>query len=1719
MKSAPTRLMPERAVPLWHSTIRRLIAALSTAWIAVTLSQTHAATFTWDGGGTDGNWSTDANWNPDAKPGATGNILVFAGGANLNTVNDQVTALATTGTAITFDAGAGSFNLGGNALTVGSGGGAGQVIVQQNSANPQIISLNLNFSGGNGDRSIVFGTGAGSLTLSGNINFGTGGNGDWLFPTTAAGTIVLSGNNTGDGKGSNALTAGTNVMKAMMRNNVAGTNLILGSNTALGNVGSGDAAAGTASFRGVIANQQLNLSTSGGNRSLPGSSLIINANNINYNGSSNLTLANIISHAGNRDFVVSSSGSVTLTGGIFLSGDQTGRQLYVNLSGTGGMTVNGAVADTFHSGGLTTGTSTLRKASGGTLRLNGDSSYTALTQVDAGVLLVNGAHSPTANSQRYTIASTATLGGNGTIKPYDTTASLTGLTVSGTLSPGDPLVNNGLGTLTLDGTNSARGLLALETGSKVQIDLMTDIGGGRLSDKVAILGASGSNDVYFNSTVVNFSDPTGILPAGNYILFSANAANAFSGTPTVGTGLDIYSSKTIGSSGNNIVLALGAPNAPVSAPPVPSGLAATAPAPNQVVLNWSHSYRAISYTVRRRTESGPFSVIATVTAPAITYTDTTGIPGTVYYYAIAANNAAGTSADTAEVAGASYEPRGIGINLKPAASSGMAAGDFAGAVRLSHWNNLTGPTGYADVKSISNPLDNTGAVVGGMNVSVTGGNSGSGTFLLAPGETGNEASLFNSVFDQFDGAASTITASGIPYGSYDVYLYMRDDGSSRGGSFTIGGTTYYVRGGAGNPAGTGTGYVLSSATTHSGSTTPQGNYVRFSGLTGSSFSCSFTAFNAGDSVQRLKFPGFQIVSAAPVTTIPPGVPSGVKITATSLSAVTLSWNASNAAAEYLIFRSATSGVFDYNNPLATVAATNTSYSDTTAVEGTTYYYIIRARNIVGSSTDSTQLSTPPPNLDSVTASSLVIWPGQSTTFTWAIPNAASLTINDGSGAQSYPVSGSLPVTLNNTTTFTFTATNAHGQTIKPVQITVVPKPNTREALWQWSIPITGIVSGETNDNPRAFLYIPPNVKTVRGVIIGQHNMLEEPILEHSAVRQGLADAAMAAIWVSPAFDGSFNFTANPTTPALFQQMMDALAAESGYAELSKTPVVWIGHSAMAEAPYFFAAWDTQHSLASGEPKRCAAAISVKGWYPGKHDSTTPTYANSDLAGVPIMYVEGEYADANGRAAGALAFLNGTAGSIVSFLADVGGGHFDWNDSICQYLGMYLRKLGQYRLPATAAPDGTATLQTINPATQGWSADRWRKGQNPAANPAAVGAYSGNTSEAFWYFDQEHAESTHNKYLPVKTQYQLLGYTQNGALIAQQETHLQVHIPFNPELTGDGLTFKLGTTFLDTVPAVSSRLTGWSGLPVGAAIGHASGGGPITLERICGPVEQLSPDTFRINFDRVGTNNIYGQNRSRDICLMAVHPGDSTYVRAVQQSLLRISLPLTSGNAQTITFPAIADQPVGTPSIPLNATTTGTSTYPGAKVGFYVREGPAKVNGDTLEFTQLPPRTKFPVKVTVVATQYGRTIAPLLQTAAPVTRTFHITATALQQWRQDHFENYQNSGDGADDADPDHDERNNLLEYATGTDPLSANAGSVQTLGRTVDQSTLTLTFTRIADSALTYIVEGSETLAPGGWSPIWSSTGGANMAGSVTVADIQPISSEAKRFLRLRVRS
>jgi len=522
--------------------------------------------------------------------------------------------------------------------------------------------------------------------------------------------------------------------------------------------------------------------------------------------------------------------------------------------------------------------------------------------------------------------------------------------------------------------------------------------------------------------------------------------------------------------------------------------------------------------------------------------------------------------------------------------------------------------------------------------------------------------------------------------------------------------------------------------------------------------------------------------------------------------------------------------------------------------------------------------------------------------------------------------------------------------------------------WQWSVPIKGAI--ENAGLSRAFLWIPPNCKKLRGVIVAQHNMEEIMILENPGFRKAMSELGIAEIWCAPSFDHLFRF--NQGAGEVFNNMMKDLANESGYTELNNIPIVPIGHSAAASWPYYFAAWN---------PERTLAAISVSGQWPYfRNPSFAPDiWGDKNIDFVPSLETMGEYESAKSWSTEGLKERQQHSLMPLSMLACPGEGHFSSSDKKAAYIALYIKKALQYRMPKDVSDVGPVRLIPIDPSQTGWLVEKWIPNQTPSVTPAPVNQFKGDLAQAFWFFDEEHAKATevyeaaYRGYKP-----QLVGYQQDGKMVPQSNTHLQVNLKFQP--LDDRISFKLTGAFYDTIPGGSPRLPDWAGLPVGSPIGHASGNIPVTIDRICGPFEKLGPDKFVLSFDRATEIN----KPTAELVFAAMHPGDNEYKQAIQQASMMVRTRNTEGTLQIITFPHLTDQKMKTKSVKLNAISDA-----GLQVYYYVRQGPAEVEGNMLRFTQIPPRSKFPIKVTVVAWQYGRGQDPKIKTAEQVQQSFMI----------------------------------------------------------------------------------------------------------------------------------
>ena len=528
------------------------------------------------------------------------------------------------------------------------------------------------------------------------------------------------------------------------------------------------------------------------------------------------------------------------------------------------------------------------------------------------------------------------------------------------------------------------------------------------------------------------------------------------------------------------------------------------------------------------------------------------------------------------------------------------------------------------------------------------------------------------------------------------------------------------------------------------------------------------------------------------------------------------------------------------------------------------------------------------------------------------------------------------------------------------------------AEWQWSVPVEPMPErASLGETPRAFLWIPSGCREVRGIVVGQHNMEEQPILEHPAFRKTLAEIGFAEIWIAPWFDGFFRF--DEGVGERFDAMLAALAVESGYGELTQAPLVPMGHSAAASFPWCVAAW---------KPERTLACVSVSGQWPYWLDEkNAPHVIGRSIDTVPGIVTVGEYEWANDRMKDGLAARGKHPRLPLTGVGCPADGHFNVTDEKVELLALYLKKAAEYRLVESRDVGRPPSLAVVDPETSGWLVDRYRAGKKPAGVPAPVGAYEGTVAEAFWCFDEQLARAVDTFQQQHRGKPTLVGYVQDGGVIPQDKnTHQQVTIAFRPE--DDGCTFPLDATFLETVP--EGRPERWTGQKAGEVV-HlpANATSPLTIERITGPIRHLGGSRWTLDFNR---GSWLGDRRRNEAWLVAVWPGDDVFKRALQQARLAVPTRNDKGAKQVISFEQPVDMVEGDEPQQLRATSSA-----GLPVRFTVREGPAEMKGDMLHLTDIPVRARMPILVTVVAWQFGRATEPRVQTAETVVRTLRVNS--------------------------------------------------------------------------------------------------------------------------------
>jgi hypothetical protein len=368
------------------------------------------------------------------------------------------------------------------------------------------------------------------------------------------------------------------------------------------------------------------------------------------------------------------------------------------------------------------------------------------------------------------------------------------------------------------------------------------------------------------------------------------------------------------------------------------------------LLSWSASSGATSYSVLRSTTSGGTYTTLATGLTTTTYSDTSAVSGTAYYYEITASNLAGSSVVSTQSTGTEVAPR---VYLKLDEGSGTTTADASG----NGWNST---------------LVNTPVWTAGRNLNAVSLNGTNQYLTLPAGVLSGLTNCTISMWANLDSASAWSRLFDFGTGTSNYMFLTTSNGTTirfaittngAGNEQQINGTTAFPMGGWHHVAVTlagsiGTIYVdgvqVGQNTTMTLNPSSLGN-TTFNYIGKSQYSADPYLTGVVDEFRIYS----QALSASQITSLVSTDPLGLEPAPTSLAAtagtnqVALTWTAAAGATSYEVLRATVSG-----GPYTTVATgvTTTSYTNTGLTTGTTYYYAVMAFSATSESPNSNQAS-------------------------------------------------------------------------------------------------------------------------------------------------------------------------------------------------------------------------------------------------------------------------------------------------------------------------------------------------------------------------------------------------------------------------------------------------------------------------------------------------------------------------------------------------------------------------------------------------------------------------------------------------------------------------------------------------------------------------------------------------------------------------------------------
>jgi len=494
--------------------------------------------------------------------------------------------------------------------------------------------------------------------------------------------------------------------------------------------------------------------------------------------------------------------------------------------------------------------------------------------------------------------------------------------------------------------------------------------------------------------------------------------------------------------------------------------------------------------------------------------------------------------------------------------------------------------------------------------------------------------------------------------------------------------------------------------------------------------------------------------------------------------------------------------------------------------------------------------------------------------------------------------------------------------------------------------------GSTNRGT-LYLWVPEECARLRGLLILGFNVPEHRLVGHPDLREVCRSQSLGLVWSAHTF---WNFRKeakgqDAVQVGFLEKLLDQLATVSGYTEVKEVPWLPIGesgHLLMVDG------------LIEQRPEKCIAGVYLKN--PGGRTNRTVPVMNSFGSGQEWGQTKKDlrrdWVDNITMAYPHFVKNRVSPEWPMSLLIEPATGHFYCTEDMTSYVADYVKAAVQARLPEKAGePLRPVRLE------DGFLAALPVPGVE-AGPPIPYAGASEEQKKAGWYFNRDLAERAQRM-----AQGNWAAETALPVVVAGDGYEFfpfRLNSVTQMEVSGDG-TFRPKAELAATLP---------EGF-VGAGEKLAEPPGPVRIEWICGSMAPSQDGGFQVSLDRTWRNGMDGGY------LAALFDGTDKVRRSVQPIHVKL-LPNQEGKKQTITWDPLPDVRAGAPPIPLTARSSA-----GLPVRYFVAYGPAKIEGDKLILTAIPPRARYPVEVAVTAWQWGRKSDPKVQTSELVRQTFRI----------------------------------------------------------------------------------------------------------------------------------